>query len=357
MKLPGPGLKAKLDEAYLIAANPKAPVPSTWETRARKLDDCPTKTLIPVLGAALLAKSAYPAIDALSLKAGGSGSGAYSARAPMRILAEHRDQYRFYLGGLGPEPLNNHGWNQYDRIDQMAPKRDQTWINVLISWLNEVNKMTQQQATQAFAAFLRDRIAKQREIDSTAVVNVSGPAFTATDLAAAVDKIIAPVNGGRLGQSAVAAALAAAGHKVRTRRVNDPAPFDVRTSAPDGSTLLGGEIKQKPVTEAVALDLAKRAATEGCSKAVMFDLSVNQPPLNRASLAEDADRQHGVQLRCVESVRELLDFAMFSSDRTRDDFLDGFPQAFADQMLVDKVADEHRAAWSALCAARRPGSP
>jgi hypothetical protein len=61
-----------------------------------------------------------------------------------------------------------------------------------------------------------------------------------------------------------------------------------------------------------------------------------------------------VQLRCVESIAELLDFALFSSDKSRADFLADFPQALADQMLAVKVADEHRQAWKALCEARQP---
>jgi hypothetical protein len=352
--LSGAHLKARLDEAYLIAQNPKATVPTTWEHRSRKLDECATKTFIPALGAALLAKATDDQVDALSLKARGSSPGAYSIRGPVKVLSQHQAQYGIYLGGLGPEPLNNNNWNQRERIDQISGARDQAWVSVLVSWLNELNKLDADKALLALAAFLRDRIAKQTQLAASATVNVSGSAFGMTDLATAVETVIAPVDGGRLGQAAVAAALEAAGHSVRSRRVNDPAPFDVRTLADDGSTLMGGEVKQKPVGEAEALELAERCAADGCDKAVMFDLASNQSPLNRTSLAEDADKDHGVELRCVESVAELLEFAVFSSDKKRADFLGDFPQAFADQMLAAKVADEHRKAWKALCDARQP---
>lgn len=353
MKLSGADLRTTLDRAYLLATDSSRSVPKVWADRARILDDCPSKTPIPALGAALLAKATDSRINTLSLKARGSAPGSYSIRGPVRHLMGQQAPWKIYLGDLGQEPLNNNNWNQHERIDQITNSRDQTFINLLIGWLNEANKLTEVQALWALASFLRDRIAKQQELSASDAISVDGLIFTLGQLASAVASAIAPVDGGALGHAAVSAALSSAGHEtVRTRRPNDPSPYDVWVLDSKDRVLLACEVKQKVVDEGVALDLAQRAAARGCSRALVVALGKGQRPLDRGAVFARADADHGVMVRCVENVEEVLEAAILTGSASRTEFLLAYPQRFIDFMDMAKVAREHRAAWASLCEAR-----
>ena len=74
--------------------------------------------------------------------------------------------------------------------------------------------------------------------------------------------------GGRRGQALVAALLDLAYDEVFLASINDPAGIDVAVRAAC-ATVLGFEVKQKPVTEASALHLAEEAERAGVDRAVL----------------------------------------------------------------------------------------
>jgi len=111
--------------------------------------------------------------------------------------------------------------------------------------------------------------------------------------------------GGRRGQSLVAAIFDCAHPEVFLAPVNSPVGLDVELRD-EGERLLGIEVKQKPVTEATALHLAEEARRVGIDKALLVALSPEQRPLDRERVRAEALDRFSVLVAIWESVGELF---------------------------------------------------
>lgn len=111
--------------------------------------------------------------------------------------------------------------------------------------------------------------------------------------------------------------------------------------------IAGAEVKQKAATTQDALDIAEGVAAAGATKALLFALDPAQEPLDDERLASRADAQCGVTLEIVYGVRQLLRFAIFSSEVSRGHVLSRFPAAMARFLAGLGASTEARERWKA----------
>jgi hypothetical protein len=135
---------------------------------------------------------------------------------------------------------------------------------------------------------------------------------------------------------------------VRLRTVNDPARIDVSAWLADGM-VLAVEVKQLPVDEGVALDLAADAAAAGCDRALLVALDLRQPLLDRARIRNDSLARHGVLAEVATSVRELVGAVLLSAGVALVDVARQLQEDFDSRMLEIGLSDETRERWSHLC--------
>ncbi|HYM56231.1 MAG TPA: restriction endonuclease, SacI family [Solirubrobacteraceae bacterium] len=337
-----------LEAAATVAASRK-PVPKLWEQRTRELAEMRTnKGAIAVLGTALLAKATNPAIDPLSLHED-SGRNGYGARTLAReVLAQHAGALGYALGTQAPDPLAGSPWFGPLRIDHITKwrKSARAHADKLIGWLSTLQA---DDAASALAAFLRVRMEVAEELRQQRAASFVGDA--SVDLAELVRTLepfvtLQPEEG-RRGVAATAAAFAAAGWRVEARIVNDPGQTDVDVCRPDGTVVMGVEVKQKGAGAQDALDVAAGALAAGASKALLCALHPEQQPLDESRLRYRAETDHAVAVEIVYSVDELLRLALYSSDVSRTQLLSRFPEEMADQLSHLEASPEAQARWRA----------
>jgi hypothetical protein len=347
ISIPAAQLEATLERAVGLAES-SAQLPQDWLDRAERIGECPSKSYIAAFGTALLAKASEPAVDALYVKAG-AGPTAYSMRGVAKVLVERASHYGYHLGVTRREPLNNQPWFQISRVDEPIQIRANArpYHKDLVRYLNDLNRVSPDQALAALAAFLRLRLA-YAEQQRSARVDLGPVSLQLQDLIGTIEHFIRDdPEGGRRGQALVAAVLDLVHDEVRLSAVNDPTPLDVRVLR-EGRVVLGVEVKQKAVGEDEALELAEGVASAGADKALLVALAEGQRPLNEERVLRDAAEAYGVATVAYVSVQQLVSQAIIATRLTAAKFMQELPATYLERMQEHEVSQTGQQYWADL---------
>lgn len=344
-------LAATLERAYLLAIG-KQTLPETWVSRAEQLAQSPSVAFIAAIGAVLLAKATNAAVDVFVIQSQEGSAGAFNLRAAATALATKRRAFGYDIGSSSDRDPINHGtlvgstrWDvALDRIrDDHKP-----FFQLILTWLVDVNRMGENEATEALAAYLRVR----RSVGSGASPQIpsalaNGP--TLSDLVGVLDGFVgADPEGGARGMALVAAAYRAMGFEAVLPSRNDPRRIDIAIKR-EGAMLIGAEVKQIDTAAGTADTLAEDTASAGVSRAL---LAVLRPGVlvdfDHAAVIRRAEKDHNVVLRVVQGTRELLHEALSSDDVGLGEFCASLPRLFAEALQEIRVAEQTLATWAAI---------
>lgn len=352
IKLDRTRLGLTLDRAHAIARSSED-LPPEWLHRVERIEECPSKTYVAALGAALLAKATDRRVDSLA-RAAAAGPHGYSIRAVAEFMASEASRYGYHLGATGPWPLNNSPfYRNADRIDRFTNIRADArpYYDDLVRYLQDLNRLNEDQALAGLASFLRRRIAFADALrtEGEAIATVRGGAYSEVVELAALFCSEDP-EGGKRGQALVAALLDCVYDEVDLKSINNPRPLDVRVQS-SGHIVLGVEVKQVVVREETGLHLAAEARRLKCDKALLVAIATGQEPLDRDGLRRRALDEHGVLVQVVETVPELISsVALFAAVSTAD-LAEQLPRAYATRMQEHEVSAGGRKRWASLIAA------
>ena len=351
--LPKERLGLVLDEAIAVARSDEA-VPRLWVQRVERLGSLRVRTYVAALGAALLAKATDDRVDSLvqDLSAGPRG---YSLRTVAEFLAE-RNSGRFHMGAQGRWPLNNRPFlGGPPRIDEFTKinRRARPSYELFRDCLVDLNRMRADEARRALAAWLRVRIAvKEADLDAGRQTLRLTTGLSARDMVEAVERFVREdPEGGRRGQAFVAAALDCVFTEVVLQSINDPTPGDVRVLQ-DGQLTCVVEVKQVPVDESAALELADNARSLGASLALLVVMADRHQPLDREQLRRRALADTGVLVEVVESARELLGAVAVFSATPLEQIVGHLPSRYALRMRQHEVSEHAQRRWREIIESR-----
>ena len=326
--------RSKFEDALALARSAE-PIPEKWTTIARRVGGMSSATFTPMLGTALLAKATDERIDAFSLQAATSHKG-YSARGLAKdVLVPGCVAEGIDLRTRGAEPLNNSPLYREPKVhrDLKVSDRTRAELEELCDALEQVDFLTEDLATPAFAAFLRVRIEDGR---SASVVPIGESTKPLSELVAlTLEFTNADLEGGKRGQALVAACLDLVHDDVRSAAINDPSvhtPGDAVVHTGD-AIVLAAEAKQKPVSPSEVLQFADRLATEGIGKGLYLAIAPNQPTLPTADLSSQVATRHGVALTVITEPSDLLTAALIWSSSGLDQGLRRFPTALMERLV------------------------
>jgi hypothetical protein len=338
-------LEDVLERAVRDARAPKASLDRRWTARIGWLSrevaggDAKGKTYIAATGAALLAKATNDTVDTLT-QSGKGGPRGYGLRGVAELM-QTRVRGTVHLGTLSKWPMNNAPFLRGPaRIDRFTIAGYlQHVYDEYLSWMQELDGYSSEQAYQALVAFLAVRIKAQREENAALA---AGTRMTAArsivDLLDGVQLWLTedPEEGAR-GQALLAAVLDLVWDDVELVPKHHPAPFDVRRGGSPSPLVC--ESKQQRVTAAEALDLARRAAEHDSDLALYAALAQDQPPLAAERLRAQALDHHGVLFDVVHDTRELVTRIAVHGGVPAAEVAAGLPQSLADRCPAAGVSN------------------
>lgn len=349
IRLEDQALLLTLDDALALARSTEE-LPAVWIARVERLGDLGIKTYIAALGGAFLAKATDPRVDSLA-QDGAAGPRGYSLRKAAEFLAQQNNG-RFHLGAEGRWPLNNRpflgGPARIDEFTKISGKARPAYEAFLDS-LRDLNGLERAEALTALAAFLRVRMAVQEaEREAVRAARKMGSEVALEDLVGIVDRFVrAAPEGGKRGQALAAAVLDCAFDDVDLQPINSPHPGDVRVMS-DGVVVLAVEVKQLPVAEAVASELAREAAGLGADLALLAVIADQHAPLDRDRAQREALRDDGTLLVICEGVMELIGSVAVLSATPAARIEENLPGAVAARLREIGVSERADEEWRQL---------
>ncbi len=247
--------------------------------------DGQSKTFLPMLGTALLAKATNLDLDVFTLKSGLNRKGAYSARTLCKeVLAANAPRLQIDLGTTGREPLNNQPFFAEDFIHADLPvaTKSKSGFEILLNALKLINKVNdKKEAKGALRAFLRLRkkSPKQRNYEFD-LNNVKQLAEFINDVTTFV--AMNSENGKRAQACAAGILEIFSSGNVITSRINDPD----RKMAGDVNvienmlTTHALEVRDKPVSENDIFHFIDKVEKFNISNAGVLSASKDQKNIN-----------------------------------------------------------------------------
>lgn len=342
-----------LDQALGIARSVEDLSP-VWITRVERLGALGLKTYIAALGGALLAKATNPAVDVLAQDEA-AGPNGYSLRKATEFLAQQNDG-RYHLGAQGRWPLNNRpflgGPSRIDEFTKISNKARPAF-EAFKDALRDLNRLERAEAVEALAAFLRVRMAVQGSERAAARRMRDLKSDLALDeLIGIIDRFVrADPEGGRRAQALAAAVLDCAYEEVILQPINSPQAGDVRVLS-NGRIVMAVEVKQLPVSEFIAAELARDAAELGADLALLVVIAEGHAPLERYRVQRDALQDDGTLLVVCETVLELISAVGVLSLTAGADLEAALPGAYSARLRDLEVSPEGQEEWRNLVAAR-----
>jgi hypothetical protein len=341
-----------LERAYLLAISDQD-LPAIWVTRAEQLRESPSVGFIAAIGSVLLAKATNDRIDAMVIQKQEGSAGAFSLRSASTVLASRRRALSYDIGSSSDRDPINHGTLISSRRWDLALHRissdHKPFFQLLLQWLPDINRMDEEQATAALAAYLRVRHTVSSGAAANRIALALDDAPTLTSLVDVLDGFVsATPEGGARGMALVAAAYEAAGFAAKLPSRNDPRRIDI-TIRRDGMPTIGAEVKQADTSEVTADTLAQDAIESGMQRALLAVL----PPgtlasFDRAAAIRRAEQEHGVVLRISSGVRELLHEAFSAGVADLDVYCAALPHAFGTALSEIRVAKSSVETWVAI---------
>jgi hypothetical protein len=332
----------------LKLARSRAPLPTEWIDRTRRVAESKSKTFTPVLGTALLAKATDRRVDAFALRES-EGHKSYSARSLAKeVLVPCCVKAGIDIRSSGAEPLNNQPFLRATRIStnlevKANAKAD---LQYLCECITRVDFLEDDSATKALAAFLRARSAATA---ARASVVIGRGVLPLQALEVAVDHYLeGDSEGGKTGQAVVAAILDLVFANVLTKRINDPSmkwPGDVGVFEKD-RLVLSAEVKQRSFSETEILLLAKRLADAGAHRALIAALKQDDP-LDDLALRVSG-QEYGVEVFVYRQASVLLREGIRFAGRDLPVSLELFPARVLARLDEIEVSEARRLEWTAL---------
>ena len=308
--------KRQLDAAIRIA-NSSEPVPEKWVSITNNMSSSTSKTYIAFLGAALLAKATNGKVDPASIKPEDHRPRSFSIRGlahNVLVPASGGTEYPpFDLGATGPEPINNQPFFRYSHLDDFERVRSKKWLNQLKKAAREADKLNEDEAVLALAAYIRCRteVYTRRRVQAQKKIgSVSNAMILLDRLEAFVDHKSAVTFLPLRLQAVVGGLVRASGAQVSSQRLHDPSrhsPGDVHVPDQDNPWWVA-EVKNRPLEQHEAELFVERASkSEKIQGVAIVIVHPDHKPLKRRELSVFA-RQHGLLVTVCESMRELLSF-------------------------------------------------
>ena len=194
--------------------------------------------------------------------------GAYSLRRAATQLAQERRRYGYDIGSSSDrDPINASTWISSRRWDvalnRITPPH-KPFFQVILGWLADLNELSEKEAAEALAAFIRVRREVAHGAAAEQVPLRVGTVPRLEDLVEVLEAFSsADSEGGARGMALLAAAFRAAGLEAELPSRNDPRRIDVPIKL-DGKLLIGSEVKQQPTREVTADTLARDCVDAGC---------------------------------------------------------------------------------------------
>lgn len=359
VKLDSQDLAATLERAYGLAIG-ETDLPQSWLDRAEQLAESPSVAFVAAVGAVLLAKATNPAVDAFVIQAHEGSAGAFNLRAAATALARKKRPFGYDIGSSSDRDPINHGTlvssARWDLAHARIRAAHKPFFELILTWLRELNGMSQEEALEALAAYIRVRrsVARSEAVNQVPESMPKAPALP--DLIEVIDGFVkADAEGGARGMAFVAAAYRATGFDAGLPSRNDPRRIDIPISRA-GALLIAAEVKQVETPEGVADTLAEDAAAVGADRAL---LAVLRPGLlvdfDRSAVIRRAEGRHGVVMRVTDGGRELVHEALSSAARSPADFCATFPRLFAEALREIRVEEATLRTWAAIASRWGPG--
>jgi hypothetical protein len=346
-------LREALERSVAVADRGKE-LPVIWVQRTEHIGESPSKTMIAVLGNALLARATLGAlVDPRSIKAR-SGPRGFSARGTVSVLVAGARDFGYDLGVNKPEPLNNQPWFHAERVDEISPEEvrapSRTYLRTLKAYLKDIDSISAEEAECALAAFIdsRRQVADRRRI--AASEDLRAATLSLPRLARIGQSFIDDdAEAGRRGQALVAAALQCVLPRVELGGIHDPDPFDVIAFRKKADSIPSPvvQVKQKVVGEEAAIDLAEAAMRHGSTTALLAAIAKGQPPLDDRAIAASTE-ELGVILLTVTSVVELLSALAVFSSRSPEEIVERLPSVYEAKLREIGVDEDAIVYWEEL---------
>jgi hypothetical protein len=345
-------LAQTLERAYVLAIDGQK-LPDAWIERAEQLAKSPSVAFIAAVGSVLLAKATDPAVDVYVIQTQEGSAGAFNLRAAATVLAMKKRAFGYDIGSSSDrDPINASTLVSSTRWDVALDRireDHKAFFRLILTWLVDVNRMSQDEATEALAAYIRVRrsAGSRASVQQIPTELTNSPALA--DLVDVLDGFVAAdPEGGACGMALVAAAYRAAGFEVVLPSRNDPRRIDIAIKRSD-ATVIGAEVKQIDTREGTADTLAEDAASANLDRAL---LAVLRPGVlvdfDRATVIRRAEKDHTVVLRIVHGTRELLHEALSAGDVDLSGFCASLPRLFGDALGDIRVAEQTLATWAAI---------
>ena len=341
-----------LERAYVLATA-KQDLPGKWIKRSEQLGQSPSVAFIAAVGSVLLAKATNPAVDVFVIQAREGSAGAFNLRAAASALAAKKRAFGYDIGSSSDRDPINHGTlvgsKRWDVALERIRDDHKPFFQLILTWLVDVNKMTEDEATEALAAYLRVRRSVVRGAALEHIPPLLSDAPTLPDLANLLGAFTgADAEGGARGMALVAATYRAAGFDASLPSRNDPRRIDIPIRRRD-AMFIGAEVKQIATNESTADTLAAEAASADVTRALLAVL----PPgglvdFDRASAVRRAERDHGVVLRITHGARELIHEALVAGDVTLNEFCSALPRLFGEALRDIRASDQTLETWAAI---------
>lgn len=353
MKVDKRALRQTLERAVQVADRGDD-LPTIWTQRTEHIGESPSKTMIAVLGNALLARATLgDTIDPRSIK-GRSGPRGFSARGTVSVLVGGARDFGYDLGVNKAEPLNNQPWFHAERVDEIAPEEvrapSRTYLRALKAYLRDIDSLDREESESALAAFVAAR-RKVADFKRAQAVEGLREATASLPRLARIAQSFIDDNPevGRRGQALAAAALQCVLPRVELGSIHDPDAFDVLAFRRKADEIPSPvvQVKQKVVDDETAIDLAEAAAANGSSTALLVAVAHDQPALNSRAIAVRAE-ELGVIVLSVVSVAELFNALAVFSSRSPEDIAERLPGTFESRLREIGASEDAIAYWNEL---------
>ncbi len=153
-------MEATLDNAFVLASG-KEPLPKKWLDRAGQLNNSPSVAFVAAVGAVLFARATDPRIDPFVIQEQEGSAGAFSLRGPAKVLGMKHIAYGFDIGSSSVRDPVNHGTligsTRWDHALARIKPAHKPFFQVILQWLGDVNRLSQHEALEALAAYIRIR--------------------------------------------------------------------------------------------------------------------------------------------------------------------------------------------------------
>lgn len=345
-------LAQTLERAYLLAIGKKK-LPAIWVDRAERLKESPSVAFIAAIGAVLLAKATNPEIDAFVIQTREGSAGAFNLRAAATALAAKKRTLGYDIGSSSDRDPINHGTlvssTRWDVALDRIRENHKPFFQLLLTWLADVNRMGEDDALSALAAYLRAR----RSVGSGAAVLLIPATLknapTLPDLVTVLDGFVrADPEGGARGMALVAAAFRAAGFEAVLPSRHDPRRIDI-TIKRDGTAIIGAEVKQVDTGEGTADTLAEDTARAQLNRALLAVLGPGALiGFDYAAVIRRAEKSRNVVLRVTQGTRELLHEALNAGSAELGGLCAALPRLFAEALRDIRVPKQTLEAWAAI---------